>query len=48
MRDELLRLDTFLSQQTFLVQKYLDDNREKEMNGCWDLGPIMEAFYKFL
>jgi hypothetical protein len=48
MRDELLRLDSLLSQWPFLVQKYLDGNREKEMNGCWTLDPIGEGFYKLL
>jgi hypothetical protein len=29
MRGELLRLDNFFAQWSFLIQKYLDDNIEK-------------------
>jgi hypothetical protein len=36
MRDELLRLASFLFQRPFWVQKYLDDNREKGKE--WVLG----------
>jgi hypothetical protein len=38
MRDELLRLDSLLSQRPFLVQKYLDGNREKEHEGMLGFG----------
>jgi hypothetical protein len=29
-----------------MVQKYLDGNKQKEMNGCWALDPVGEGFYK--
>jgi hypothetical protein len=36
---ELLRLRKLSISMTILGQRYLDGNREKEMNGCWALDP---------
>jgi hypothetical protein len=47
MRDELLRLYSFLFQRPFLVHKYLEGNREKEMNGCGALDPVRRDFINF-
>jgi hypothetical protein len=45
---ELLRLRKLPISMTILGQRYLDGNREKEMNGCWALDPIREGFYKLV
>jgi hypothetical protein len=51
MRDdlkELLRLRQLRVSTAILGLRYIDGNKEKEMNGCWALDPIREEFYKLL